>query len=167
MPYMLHIVLTYMYHICQISNAIYVIYIAISVHICTHILHKEHICSHICLHIWHMYDIYWQTCDIWESHVYVTCICYIRFVHGEHIWHVMLYVTYKSHMSCMHDIYVTYDKATYTTLYGIHICDIYVSHMWHACCIYVWHITSMYGMHICNVYVSHICDMYETYMCDI
>ena len=61
----------------------------------------------------------------------VTYMSHVSAIYDSYMGSIydMLYVTYKSHMSCMHDIYVTNDKATYTTLYGIHICDIYVSHM--------------------------------------
>ena len=60
-------------HIC---NGAYMLHTCtlVYVHISAHIFPKVHICSYICLHIWHMYDIYWQICFEYVSYMFHICV---------------------------------------------------------------------------------------------
>ena len=142
---------TYIPHICSAY-----------MHICS--AYVQDICSIFDIYILHMYDIYWQTCHVWDSNAYVTYMWHICGVHGEHVWHVIcyLYVAYMIH----DDIYVTYDRVTCTTLYGVYICDIYVSHICDMCVAHMCDVEPAYTVFIYVTYMCHICVTCAWHMCD-
>ena len=140
----------YEVHVSNMWDFVVHIYHIYAAHIC---IYAAHMCSTYAPHMTYTY----YTCMTYiDKHVMyeIAYMWHICGVHGEHVWHVIcyLYVAYMVH----DDIYVTYDRVTCTTLYGVYICGMYVSH-----------ICDMCVAHMCDVEPAYTVFIYVTYMCHI